>query len=62
MNQKQKLALFADCYRAEIYAAIPQQLLTVECFSRGVSQGRMDVLRCLGLLTDYEEWKSQQEG
>lgn len=54
MNRKQKLALFENYYAAERTAAIPQSW-DARCFCRGVSTGWMDALRCLGLLTDYEE-------
>lgn len=61
MDRKQKLALFENYYAAEITAAIPQSW-DARCFCRGVSTGWMDALRCLGLLNEYEKWKSQQEG
>lgn len=61
MDEKRKLALFEDYYSAERTAAMPQSW-DAKCFCRGVSTGWMDALRCLGLLNEYEAWKSEQEG
>lgn len=61
MNQKQKLALFKGCYKADFTADIYTGLLSGSFF-RGAMLGYRDALADLGLLTEYEEWKSQQEG
>ena len=61
MNQKQKLALFEGCYAAERKAdkSRPNHLAALY---KGEALGYQDALATLELLSDYEEWKSQQEG
>lgn len=61
MDRKQKLELFENYYAAERTAAMPYPP-DAQCFYRGVSMGWLDALLCLGLFSEYEKWKSQQEG
>lgn len=61
MDRKQKLALFEGCYTAERKADKYRQT-HLDNLYKGVSLGYQDALATLELLSDYEEWKSQQEG
>ncbi|MUU08122.1 MAG: hypothetical protein EP149_10865 [Phascolarctobacterium sp.] len=61
MDRKQKLALFEGCYAAELKADKYQQT-HLDALYKGEALGYQDALVTLELLSDYEEWKSQQEG
>ena len=61
MDRKQKLALFEGCYKADFTADIFTGLPSGSFF-RGAMLGYRDALADLGLLSEYEEWKAQQEG
>lgn len=61
MNQKQKLALFEGCYDADRKADKYRQT-HLEALYKGEALGYQDALATLELLSDYEEWKLQQEG
>lgn len=61
MNRKQKLALFEGCYDAE-HKAIVRKDIPIEMLCKGISLGYRTALADSGLLTEYEKWKSQQEG
>lgn len=61
MDRKQKLALFEGCYTAERKAGKYRQTLLYALY-KAEALGYQDALATLDILSDYEEWKSQQEG
>lgn len=61
MDKKQKFALFEGCYAAERKADKYRQTLLYALY-KAEALGYQDALATLDILSDYEEWKSQQEG
>ena len=60
MNEKQKLALFEECRKADTKADKYKGVLQ-EYFYKGISVGFQSALATLGILHHYEMWKSEQE-
>lgn len=61
MDRKQKLALFEGCYAAERKVDKYRQT-HLDALYKGEALGYQNALATLGLLSEHEKWKSQQEG